>query len=213
MGNGKWALPLIVIGVFAAVSSDAHAGLLYASATMGGRSNTGQAAYQYSFTGVRFTFPQPAVIDGIGGNMYGLDHGNRLIFGAIVRLSNIDDLPDSNDLSTPDVLGHALFTPPSLLSDDIFVPISPIAVPAGAYALIYGSGLFGATGFGAIAINGTNIGPPTMILYTNGQFLRDYATGMRLTVYGTIPEPSVGVALLSSCAIARRREKSASKQE
>ena len=81
------------------------------------------------------------------------------IFGAIVRLDDFSDVPDSFDLSTPDVLGVSLLTPPGC-SNEVSAPLS-LELEPGTYALVFGSGLFGATG-AAFAPTGSDsdIGTP-----------------------------------------------------
>lgn len=75
-----------------------------------------------------------------------------VLFAAIVRLQGPTDLPDSPDLSTGDLVGTAHLPLPQSAAEvvaDLNVPLDP-----GWYALVLGSGRFGASGGGALALNG-----------------------------------------------------------
>jgi len=145
------------------------------------------------FTGVRFHLDLPVVTSRIGGHF--LSPSNGTFFGAIVELDDENDFPDSGDLSTPDVLGNTLLTFPNP-SGETNSNLS-ISLDTGWYALVFGSGLFGATTNGGALRNGSDIGDPSYIAYvgsrwknsspTNGIEFKDY----HLTLEGTIvPESS-----------------------
>ncbi len=71
------------------------------------------------------------------------------VYAGVVALAGQFDIPDSTDLSTPDVVGVTLLTP---ISPSANVSANLVlTLPPGWYALVFGSGLFGATG--ALAIN------------------------------------------------------------
>jgi hypothetical protein len=97
---------------------------------------------------VRFPLVNPVRAEKLG--LYTRDDWGRAepIFGALIRLTGPDDVPDStNPLDTPDVLATALITPPAGPSPaDVAVPIQPTPLDPGYYALLFGSGQFGATG-------------------------------------------------------------------
>lgn len=79
----------------------------------------------------------------IGAHLLDLSPGTS-IFGAIVALTDANDVPDSSDLSTPDVRGVTLIDSGSPSRDsagDLQVVLTP-----GWYALVFGTGRFGATG-------------------------------------------------------------------
>lgn len=111
------------------------------------------------FLGVRFELTRPVQVDRVGGHLIGFGPGGGLdgqrgeIFAAIVQLSDSADLPDSVDLSTPDVLGVATFTPPAT-SADLLVDL-PLQLSRGWYALAFGSGLYGADGVAGLVANNT----------------------------------------------------------
>ena len=97
---------------------------------------------QFAFNGARFQLTTSVRTTSIGGHFV----GDGTLFGAVVELNDSDDFPDSEDLSTPDVLGATLLTftdPSSEVSGDLSLTLLP-----GDYALVFGGALFGATGGG-----------------------------------------------------------------
>ena len=135
-------------------------------------------------------------------------------FGALVELSDGTDFPNSGDLSTPDVLGHALLTFPTS-SDEVLGNLS-LSLDPGWYALVFGSGLFGATTNGGAIRNGVDIDDPSYIAH--GLNLNWYNLDIFQTVFdnhrfvirgNTIPEPSpfalCNLFLLSIYAVRKAR--------
>jgi hypothetical protein len=168
----------------------------------------GLSIYQDQFLGARFELSSGATIDGVGGHMFRTGIGNLELFGALVALTSLDDVPDSVNLSTPDVLAFTTFEPP-VQSNDVIAPIGPIDVPAGYYAVVFGSGLFGATGTGGAPDN--NAPNDATALY-NLKYQAGFGwdrignRGVRFTAYGTIPEPSAMMSMLAGgVAIVMRR--------
>ena len=145
-----------------ALSCTAHATPYYQSATMGEAGQTGgDALGDFQFIGVRFVVSAPVTVGRIGGHIGKTEGaGNETLFGALVQLSGLTDMPDSLDLSTPDVLAVTTFIAPST-SDDIAIPIGPVTLGTGTYGVLFGSHLFGATGRGYIPSDSTNIGSPS----------------------------------------------------
>jgi hypothetical protein len=156
----KWnrhslALGMAMFSLFAAMPC-AHGFTLFESATLGptGPTPGGLEVSSLQFVGVRFQVSQMATTSVVGGHLYETPFqplGNHQIFGALVELSGPNDVPDSFDLSTPDVLSTTLLTL-SPLSGDVSAPLSE-TLTAGWYTLIFGSGLFGATGHGDLHPN------------------------------------------------------------
>jgi VCBS repeat-containing protein len=94
---------------------------------------------------MRFEVVGPVRTAQIGGHL-GASQPGATVFGAIVALTGPDDFPDSVEMNTPDVLGHALISPtnPSSLSTaELSVELSQ-----GWYALVFGGGRLGANGSG-----------------------------------------------------------------
>lgn len=157
------------------------------------------------FSAVRFQVGQTAMTTRVGGHFVADPRFTNSFFGAIVRLDNAMDFPDSGNLSTPDVLGATLLTFPNPSAEafgNLGVKLDP-----GWYSLVFGSGLFGATGSGAAVLNNPDIGSPSYIAHQTGSGWLELSTlpaspglfhNFRLVVEGfVIPEPnSVALALL-----------------
>lgn len=156
------------------------------------------------FLGVRFDLPAPVRLARVGGHLLGFGLGGvaegerGTIFGAIVALTGSDDLPDSFDLSTPDVIASTLIDLPEL-SAEVFGDLR-LTLDPGWYALVFGGGAFGADLELGIAVaigNGAEIGEPEFI----GNSLSDYQGGFEVrgpSTYGArfviegiqVPEPT-----------------------
>src|SRR6185369_4834197 len=90
------------------------------------------------------------------------------------------------------LLASTTFTAPTLASSDVSVPLSVVLSP-GDYALVIGTGLFGASGAGVLATNNTSLG--ASYLTWNGSSWTNCCNAdvvPRLVVYGTtaVPEPT-----------------------
>jgi hypothetical protein len=114
------------------------------------------------FVGVRFTTAQDLIITGLGMRASVTEGlGNELLFLALTPLSSPSAFPSSPTLS--DAIFHSLFAPPKWIngnrvgSADGMVS-THFLLPAGNYALIGGSGLFGATGSGGFTSTNVDIG-------------------------------------------------------
>lgn len=157
------------------------------------------------FNGVRFELATPVITTQVGGHFVGSVGTTDTLFGAIVKLADENDYPDSADLSTPDVLGSTKLTFPEP-SAEVFGDLS-LSLDPGWYALVFGSGLFGASGNGAMPLNNPDIGNPTYIGFQSGTGWFNLSTlsdafefeDYRFVVKGTaIPEPAtVAIALMA----------------
>ncbi len=164
------------------------------------------------FTGVRFKLKQPALVSQIGGHF--VSTVPRTFFGAIVALDDASDFPDSEGLSTPDVVGTTTLTFP-VPSDEVFGDLE-VRLDPGWYALVFGSGLFGTLGNGAAPRNNPDIGDPTYIGFQPGAGWFNLAglptmfTNHRFVIKGRIvPEPTtfgiMVVAFLPICFFSSHR--------
>lgn len=125
------------------------------SATLGSLSGLpGYSIDDYQFLGWRFQINETLQVRNIGGHFAG--YADREIFGAIAPLSDLTALPqgipeDLEELS----LAATTFSVPSNDNDPntssvvLLTPLSVTLTP-GYYALIFGSGLFGASGSDAM---------------------------------------------------------------
>ena len=200
---------VFLLGFVVACSStgDATAATIFESGTLGPTGVTWQDALDgvvqgsgissTVFSGVRFELTQPVITTQIGGHVFSPNGGS--FFGAIVALDDENDLPDSGDLSTSDVLGHTELTFP-VLSEEAFGDLS-LTLQPGWYALAFGSGLFGVTGNGGMPLNNPDIGEPSYIMFQPGSvtgwnnLINPIFRNYRFVVEGTIvPEPtSIGL--------------------
>jgi hypothetical protein len=151
------------------------------------------------FPGVRFELTEPVVISQVGGHFVAPVNGT--FFGAIASLTDENDFPNSADLSTPDVLGVTTLTFPDP-SEEVFGNLD-LSLEPGWYALVFGSGLFGTTGFGGAVRNGLDIGSPTYIAHGpnlqwfNLDIFQHPFDNHRFVINGQIvPEPSSVVLVL-----------------
>lgn len=180
-------------------NNSVSAATLFESGTLGpvgiswnnisGGSNVSPVVY----VGVRFYIEQPTVTSQIGGHFVKNVGAEASAFGAIVALKGPDDFPDSGNLSTPDVVGSTLINLPEL-SNEVHGSLSKSLSP-GWYALVFGSGLFGASGSGGALNNGVDIGEPAYIAFQLGSGfgwsnLEGFLSNFRFVVQGdTVPEP------------------------
>jgi hypothetical protein len=173
--NVRASLTLLLLAFAPAYA--AHADILFESGTLGptgifiheingGTEPGGAVVSDFVFDGVRFELTQPAITLRIGGHFVADPRVDDSFFGAIVKLDDVMDFPDSGNLSTPDVLGATLLTFPNP-SAEVFGDLQ-LNLDRGWYALVYGSGLFGATGSGGMLLNNADIGDPSYIAHQPG---------------------------------------------
>src|SRR3972149_918160 len=147
----------------------------------------------FNFVGVRFQVSQNVEASRVGGHFVG-GFSDTSFFCAIIQLTDELDFPNSLDLSTPDVVGTSLLTFPES-SDDVFGSLS-VDLQPGWYAVVFGSGLFGATGRGGALANNADIASPSYIVgQSDGEwFNRSTLTlvkgGFRFVVEGRIDRKS-----------------------
>ncbi len=117
--------------------------------------------------GWRFEIADPFQVQQIGGHMKGSATQGlppyKDIFGAIVPLASVTSLPTPGPGGTPfdpaAAIASTTFTPPgsntapfASQSEDFRVPLDVTLAP-GAYALMFGTGMFGTTGNAAMPAN------------------------------------------------------------
>lgn len=200
---------LVFLTFIGSLSGAASAAILFESGTLGPTavpqgSVAATNVNQFVFPGVRFQLTQPVITSQVGGHFVSSSTGT--FFGAIVKLDDESDFPNSSDLSTSDVLGTVNLTFP-VPSAEGFGNLA-LSLDPGWYALVFGSGLFGANGIGAAPRNNPNIATPTFIAFEpnlgwfNLDIFQAPFVDHRFVVTGiVIPEPStlaLGLLLLFS---------------
>ena len=169
--------------ITATVTDDDQVLFEYATALLGETGvSTGIGASTTQYVGTRFEVTAPVDIAEIG--THALINGS--IFGAVISLSGPGDFPDSTDLSTSDVVGSVLVSSADLLSNDVTAPLS-LHLEPGWYAVMFGSGLFGADGNGSVTINNLDIGSPSYIRQTSGTFYNGGFQNARFSVRSELP--------------------------
>jgi hypothetical protein len=86
----------------------------------------------------------------VGGFFENVTGANRKIFGAVVGLSGPNDVPDSLDLTTSDLIGTTLID--VLLGSGDFAGGLSLNLTPGWYALGFGTGKFGADSMTGIGV-------------------------------------------------------------
>ena len=213
MRVARAAVVAVVLTFLLAISASVSADVIYQSALMGSPGSNGGAVVDSEvYLGKRFQVTQTMVATGIGGHFGTFTTPGQSIFGAIIRLDNFSDFPNTiNPLNSSDVLAVGLVPmPANYYSADLTAPINPVTLMPGTYAILFGSGQFGATGEGFATQNNSSFGFKSEFFYyqVNGiQYLDTSFVAQRFVVYGEVPEPgSFGLlmALLSAPMLMRR---------
>jgi hypothetical protein len=201
----------IAAGLAMLAATPAFAATVYESASYTG-DDTGEYIVQDGRSiGAVFTLAQTTNITGIGAQFGGFPGGS--IFGAIVSLASPADYPAGDPANLASIaLAHVVFSVPTVTAVDLIEPLS-VTLSAGSYAVIFGSGQFGADGYAGLGELNDTIGSPTMIqtLFDDTWQSQD-ADGIRIVVEGSaVPEPASwammigGFGLVGSALRLRRR--------
>ena len=100
------------------------------------------------YVGWRFATSVPLAIEQVGGHMLANPDSMGDIFAALIRLPSLEDFPDGAPFSETELVASTTFRP-SFPSADTLTPLTTTLLP-GSYALLFGSGLFEATGEAAL---------------------------------------------------------------
>jgi hypothetical protein len=180
---------LLILLVFGS-ASPAPAVIIYESATLGTTGVAfGTSISSTQFFGARFSVDQTVTVTDIGGHI--LATGD--LFGAIVSLSGPTAFPTGSPFDIGEVLGVTVFTP-GFPSSDFRTPLS-VALTPGDYALVFGSGLFGATGGGSMPTNNVPIPGGSRFVWNGPAWSESGIGGFthRFVVEGVIPEASSAI--------------------
>jgi hypothetical protein len=212
------------LGGLFTVTAAARGDVIYESARpgdLGGYSVLKHSPASYQSVGVRFHLANPSSLERVGGYFQVIPTEPGVgIFGAIIRLTGPTDVPDSVDpLDTPDVLGVALVDVDGGRGDYSGAFSKPLVVESGWYALLFGSGQFGASAAAAAYGGGAEAGSGgasyiwTGDSWNPGRYNQGGVADVRFFVEGqvtpaTVPEPSgavVGLLAAGAGLLLRRR--------
>ncbi|MFN7936539.1 MAG: PEP-CTERM sorting domain-containing protein [Bryobacteraceae bacterium] len=174
-------------------------------------SGTGsQQVNQEKFMGWRFTLASDFHITRLGGSIYlspiGCPCTGSTMFGAIVPIADMSSFPDPPATFTP-VLSVLLHPPVNYNAASPASESVDAVLSAGTYALVFGSGRFGADAghWGAMAAIGSTVTVPNSNL--NGSTISNdwgaWTNGNYYFVEGDfVPEPSTLVLMVTGLALA-----------
>lgn len=168
-----------------ALGNPASAAVVYESATLGVPTAGGLGLYDSQFLGAKFHLDLTTQVTSIGGNI----GGTGSLFGAIVSLSSPASIPLGYPLLPSEVVAYGTF---EARTEAVSYTRSPVSVEQaldlsvllepGDYGVVFGSGLFGATGSGWMASStqqtysvigvgkSTAIGTPDYFFYSDFGF-------------------------------------------
>jgi hypothetical protein len=123
-------------------------------------------------------------------------NGDGSIFGAIVQVDPVTGLPLQGVENLSSItLAEAVFTPTQ--DGDTTVTL-PVVLPPGTYGIVFGSGLFNATGTADLLAGNDTVGSPSVFENDFAPFTQDpQDTDVRLFV-NAVPEPGSLAMLLSA---------------
>ena len=184
-----------------------------------GVTNGGTSVLTTQYLGARFHLDTSYLITGIGGHIKAYSSSDRSLFAAIVPLSEPNLLP-SDHLLTNAIYAQVFLAPyndvgpyPYQVPDTILT--TDFLLGPGEYGLVFGSGLFGATGSGWMPVSGPI--QPLPYFFAMNRFIGDYFRNLdeqpvRFIVQGepvALPEPTtaalMSLALLGFAATQRKR--------
>ncbi len=131
---------------------------LFETATLGTTGQGDGSGWQinaFTFLGAKFTITETIIVSNFGGHLVGVG-ADTSIFGAIVPLQGGTDFPANFTLSNA-IVADVIDAP--VPSNEASVTTFTELVP-GRYAIIFGSGLFGATGAARMPGNDSDVGTP-----------------------------------------------------
>lgn len=135
----------------------ASATVIYQSASPGSADCSAGGAFldNTQFLGARFSLGSTTTLTGVGGQVCGSSAGDDF-FAAILSLTGPGALPSFDPLNLiSNTLASATFVPGDA-GNDVTIPFS-ITLGPGNYALVFGAGLFGTSGFGWMPDTNTDL--------------------------------------------------------
>jgi hypothetical protein len=182
-------------------SSYSNADTFLESATLGSTQRiNGSTLATFQYIGARFHLDSRTIIDHIGGHIGGDNvPGESLLFGAIAHLSGPNALPSGTPADFEPIA--VAIVPAVFRSNDLLVPLHAVLDP-GDYALIFGSGRFGAMGKGIMPNTNTDTVQASYFIGSfpsldTSMWKNAAPSNVRFVVMGTeVPEPTTFVIAL-----------------
>jgi hypothetical protein len=152
--------------------------------------------------GAAFTLTQATQITAIGAQFGGFPSGS--IFGAIVNVDPNTLLPTfSSSALASNALAHTVFSVTQATAIDLSTPLS-LTLGPGTYGLVFGSGLFGATGWAGLGWQNDPVASSDPSQLIRSFFSDEWASfgdnGVRVFVEGNVvaavPEPSTWAMMI-----------------
>lgn len=125
----------------------------------------GTSIFDMQFLGSRFSVGQTVHVTSVGGHLSGFSFGNQMIFAAILSLAGPTALPIGNPFDSGELVAFTTFDP-GRPGGDVRTPLAA-TLPPGDYALVFGSGLFGATGDASLEATGTPLPGNSILLWND----------------------------------------------
>ncbi len=203
-----------VVSLIVALGSYAHASpeIIYdtGSVSVGSMGQYGGTSVSHSqYVGVRFRATSDFVAEEIGGHFGGFP--GTAVFGAVLSLPGSGELPDFGELaSLADVIAVATFEvplPSSLVWSEVSAPIRR----GHWYALVFGSGLFGAAGEGFAPYVDVAVNTMADSFWFDPSLSRTYEVRSTLAYFGLrgepigVPEPASAALLFAGLLLLRKR--------
>lgn len=180
-----------------------------------------------NFVGVSFAVAEATTTLEVGANIDAFgkisggssgDGGNGLVFAEVVSLSSLSSVPSVPGSSGNSIvawlqandLGHALLNVPSIAGDASTIIHFGSALSAGnSYAVIFGSGLYGATGGINLTSGNATIGEPNLFNTVGGDTFSPYGydTGIRIYATSPVPLPAALPLLVSGISLVLGRSR------
>jgi hypothetical protein len=196
------------------LAAPTKADTIFETGTFTGTDLGDYSIYDGRYLGASFSITQQTTITSIGAQFGAYSYGT--IFGAIVPLASLTTLPAGSPTDLASIaLGHTILSMPSQI-EDVSGSLS-LALAPGTYGIVFGSGLFGATGTAGIGQSNDDVGSANFFQYlaaASSDWLSADGEGVRLFVDGTVsavPEPSTwAMMILGFCGVGflayRRRD-------
>ena len=166
----------------------------------------------FYFVGGAFSLSSAAEVTSLGGVF---DGSNGSLFGALIELNSVSDRPDINPGNIASAaLTSVVFAP--VEGDQTINLLAPVTLAPGAYALVFGTGAFGASAdFVDVTQGQSPLDISNLFQYSNdgSQAITGASNAVSLTVNGevlAVPEPGSAAlmmaGLMSLALVMRRRD-------